>query len=816
MGDITEVIHKISYEVNDDALNNATKAIQLQIAELDKLGKALDGYARQLDKLSSIESKQLDELSKKIEDTFSQITKVTSVSKSLLTEVFKGIAKGLTGNDSLNEAVSKYIKSVIAEFGKLQLAGKQTGIGFAQHMKGINTTGSSVGATLLNMGKSLLSFTNVVGIAVSILPLLVDLFSETSDNSGDAAESISRFQDKIEDVSSTIASEVVEMDALILAAQDVTLSYQQREDAVVSLQKKYPTFFGILEKEKILNGDIKNAYDDVTNSIVSQAEARVKLAVLEEAIAKQVKAKLDLDDYNSPTTADGVENYKIFNGDDAREAELKRTLKFATENVERVRKSLYNSIPDLDGVFILDDELRKQYYDNNKGSKRNENTGVKYHKNDAESTEKRTDIANIKPDFSATFTEEDYKAVEDQTKEISAIYVDKLQQALDENIASIKIGEQESLLTLEKIYAEGLRTKEDYEKGKTAIVAKSRAEQIEMELSALQVMKSEYDESSNEYKELYGRQLSLQIEAEKLKGKKIKKDDNDSGEEERKKKNRFKSAFDPFKNVSEEQKENIKESIEGYQQLSQAAADAYNKIIQAQIDALDKEISIREKRVEEAKKLAERGNTEALRLEEDRLRKAQEQRAKFARQQQTVNAAITVSNAIAAVARAALDGGGFGSAATIAALIAALAAGYAAVSSMTSDSESFATGVVDYKGKGGPRDDKNWVRISSGESIITAAGTQKNRALLEAINQGAALHMIDPTLPMTMPLLKQPGTQQGNAYAEAKDLKRLETKLDEVVGAIENNKLKQNIFFNEQGVGIMTERAIQKDRKRWK
>lgn len=53
--------------------------------------------------------------------------------------MFKGIAKRLTGNDSLNEAVSKYIKSVIAEFGKLQFAGKQTGIGFAQHMKGINT-----------------------------------------------------------------------------------------------------------------------------------------------------------------------------------------------------------------------------------------------------------------------------------------------------------------------------------------------------------------------------------------------------------------------------------------------------------------------------------------------------------------------------------------------------------------------------------------------------------------------------------------------------------------------------------------------------
>lgn len=261
-------------------------------------------------------------------------------------------------------------------------------------------------------------------------------------------------------------------------------------------------------------------------------------------------------------------------------------------------------------------------------------------------------------------------------------------------------------------------------------------------------------------------------------------------------------------------KENIKSAIDDYKTLSDAAAEAYNKIIQAQIDALDKEISLREKRVEEAKKLAERGNIEALRLEEDRLRKAQEQRARFARQQQIVNSAITVSNAIAAVARAALEGGGFGSAATIAALIAALAAGYAAVSSMTQDTDSFADGVVGYRGKGGPRDDKNWVRISSGESIITAAGTRKNRALLEAINQGAALHMTDPSLPLMMPSFKQPGIAAG-AYANSKDLKQLEGKLDEVVGAIEDSKLRQNIFFNEQGVGIMTERAIKKERKRW-
>lgn len=262
-------------------------------------------------------------------------------------------------------------------------------------------------------------------------------------------------------------------------------------------------------------------------------------------------------------------------------------------------------------------------------------------------------------------------------------------------------------------------------------------------------------------------------------------------------------------------KESLLKAIDGYQQITQAAADAYNKILEIQIQALDREISIREKRVEAARKLAERGNVDALKLEEDRLNKAQQKRAQFAKKQQALNAAITVSNAIAAVARAAAEGGGFGSAATIAALIAALAAGYAAVSGMSqSNSDAFADGVVDYKGAGGPRDDKNWVRISNGESVITADGTRKNHALLEAINNGANFNVLGLA---EMPMLKTPmGVYEQSSYATTKDLNGLERKFDEVVLAIERNKFKQNIFFDEQGVGVMTEKAINKNRRRWK
>ncbi len=182
--------------------------------------------------------------------------------------------------------------------------------------------------------------------------------------------------------------------------------------------------------------------------------------------------------------------------------------------------------------------------------------------------------------------------------------------------------------------------------------------------------------------------------------------------------------------VSDEQKKRLREQVDNYWNLANVAKNVYDDILKSQIVASNKEIEARKLRVEKAKELAKQGNVEALKIEEDGLRKSLEQRERFAKRQQAINAAITVSNAIAAVARAALEGGGFGSIATIAALVAALAAGYAAVQSLTNENAAFADGVVGFKGKGGPKDDKNWVRISNGESVITADGTHKNKCRL--------------------------------------------------------------------------------------
>ena len=708
MADVTEVIHRITYEVNNDALNNATVAIQNQIAELNKLSLALDNYSRQMGKLSGVEAKEFDVIARKIDEVSKRIDTIAAKSKGALSEVFSGITKGITGNDGLKDTVAKYVTNVIAEFNKLKKAGEHVGIGFASHMTKMADSGqqtsSKLSATFGNLGKSLTSATGLIDLGVIALGLLgeellkeggiIDDFINKEKAVVTETDRIIRsFTDMSATVAEVAADEVVNTRVLYETATDLNQTYGNRIAAVKELQERYPEYFGSLNQEAILAGNAADKYVQLTDAIMAKAQ----ISVYEDELKALFKQQQVLE----------------------KNAELAQGMNkaFGTPLDKAIRQGASPSIR-----MKLDINQKKQQEATNAELKKN------------------TD------------------AQEEISKRISDIR------------KTIKPGK-----IVDEIGSSGSSSGRTYRL--TADEKKKQEQSLFIEASKVQALPVEtapLDKKTVDLPEIWQKQ----------------------------------------KGLTEAQKENIKEGIDGYQKLAQAAVEAYDKIIQAQIEALDKEISLREKRVEEAKKLAERGNVEALRLEEERLRKAQEQRARFARQQQIVNSAITVSNAIAAVARAALEGGGFGSAATIAALIAALAAGYAAVTSLGSNADSFADGVVGYKGKGGPRDDKNWVRISSGESIITAEGTQKNRTLLEAINQGAALHMIDPSLPLMIPTFKQAGITNNN-YAAAKDLKQLENKLDEVVGAIEDNKLRQNIFFNEQGVGIMTERAIKKERKRW-
>jgi len=67
--------------------------------------------------------------------------------------------------------------------------------------------------------------------------------------------------------------EIAKMQALTKIASDTSVSMDKRLQAVRSLQEEYPAYFGNLNKEKILNGDVKTAVDGVKLAIIERAKA---------------------------------------------------------------------------------------------------------------------------------------------------------------------------------------------------------------------------------------------------------------------------------------------------------------------------------------------------------------------------------------------------------------------------------------------------------------------------------------------------------------------------------------------------------------
>lgn len=709
MADVTEVIHRISYDVNKEALENATKIIQLQLAELDKLGRVLANYNHQLQSLAVTEGFRLEELGRKTELVSRRVAISSARAEGVLKELFKGISKGFDIENGLSDSIAKYVEGVRKKFEEIGASANAVSHGVGKMFTSTSSAsknGEKVLGTIEKLGKSLSSTTGLVDLAIMALGYLgeeflkegsiIDRFINGEQKVVTETDRIiTAFTDLTGKVSELVAEESVNSKLLYETATDINQSYAQRLAAVNELQSSYPEYFGNLSKEAILAGEAAAQYEELNKSLIARTQIDVYKQELQDLFRQQRALE--------------------------RNAEI-------TDSISKALEETYDSAVE----------------------------------------------QGASPSIKAKFQFQ-------KDRQSASAQAEYLKNLVEQEKISAKILEIEKTIKV-------VRNTGNNNKAGVAETAKVKGE----------------SKTSQEQDVTYlpvGNPGFLPVELEQPN---IKQTDLPAQEEKQ-------------NGLTKEQRENIIQGIDSYKQLAQAAADAYNKILQVQIDTLDKEISLREKRVEEAKKLAERGNTEALRLEEERLRKAQQQRENFARRQQAVNAAITVSNAIAAVARAALDGGGFGSVATIAALVAALAAGYAAVTSLSNDSgNAFANGVIDYKGKGGPKDDKNWVRISTGESIITAEGTKKHRALLEAINNGAGLQLPDTALPFVMPAFKSPGTDTQGQYASATDMQRLETKLDEVVDAIESNQLKQDIFFNEQGVGIMTEKAIQRNRSRWK
>ncbi len=249
---------------------------------------------------------------------------------------------------------------------------------------------------------------------------------------------------------------------------------------------------------------------------------------------------------------------------------------------------------------------------------------------------------------------------------------------------------------------------------------------------------------------------------------------------------------------------------DAYSSIVNIAVSSFQMIYEARLRFLDMEFEAQSERVNQARLLAEKGNTEQYDIEVQRLNAIQRERERIAKQQIQLNAVIQASNsavalieAIGAIVKAAALGDPYTIAARVAAAVAALIGGVASLKSAFTTEQGFKDGVIDLDGEGNGRSDSISARLSKGESVITAEATRKNKSVLQAINDGAVFSM-----PNTH-------TVTNTSFGNTLDMGGVIKELKSVKQAIADNQLRQDIFFNEYGVGVLTEKAMKANRRKW-
>lgn len=243
---------------------------------------------------------------------------------------------------------------------------------------------------------------------------------------------------------------------------------------------------------------------------------------------------------------------------------------------------------------------------------------------------------------------------------------------------------------------------------------------------------------------------------------------------------------------------------DAYTEIANIAQNAYNQIAEYRQQDIQREISAREKQLSIGLELAKLGNTQVLDEQRNALKQARKEERQAALEQQAINGALQLSYALVAVAKAAAEGGGIGSIATVAAAIGALVTGYGLVrtASQSTQTPAFKDGVIDFDGKGTATSDSNVVRISRGESVMTAAATAKFKDHLKLMQAG-----IDPY----QSVMANFNTEQVSR-GEFMEIKK---GLDNVVSAINNKQTSVETITTKDHIATMVKEQQRIDRRKY-
>ena len=135
---------------------------------------------------------------------------------------------------------------------------------------------------------------NPLGIIITLAVTAYTAYKTLASETKILTDNTKEFNEALNNENQEIGKEISNLKILYSTATDTNKSYKEKLDAVHKLQENYPSYFGNIKAEIIMNGKAQSSYEALTTSIRASARARAAQAILEKRAAERLSKEEEL------------------------------------------------------------------------------------------------------------------------------------------------------------------------------------------------------------------------------------------------------------------------------------------------------------------------------------------------------------------------------------------------------------------------------------------------------------------------------------------------------------------------------------------
>lgn len=129
---------------------------------------------------------------------------------------------------------------------------------------------------------------NPLGIIITLAVTAYTAYKTLASETKTLTDRSKEFNEALKAENQAIGKEISDLKILYNTATDTNKSYKEKLDAVHKLQENYPSYFGNIKAEIIMNGKAQSSYEALTTSIRASARARAARSILDKREAERL------------------------------------------------------------------------------------------------------------------------------------------------------------------------------------------------------------------------------------------------------------------------------------------------------------------------------------------------------------------------------------------------------------------------------------------------------------------------------------------------------------------------------------------------